>query len=221
MLNRHPEYQYLELLKHGSRRKATPDRPHRYRDLVGLRRDGAVRRQRPRADPDDQAGLLENRHQGNALVPDRQNQYSGSAQGKCPDLDRLAACPLSQGDRRRDRQEVFEKRIVYDDAFAAAMGRSRAGLWQAMASLAGAGRPRIRSDRGRHRRLEKQPDQPPHPVPRLERRGNRPDGAASLPYGLSVSRRQRAAVMPFVPAQRRRPARATLSTGPARSLFRP
>ena len=114
--------------------------------------------------------------------------------------DELSAGRLREADRRG--------RFV-----CRALGRSRPGLWQAMAPLARAGWPRTRPDRRRDRRVAQQPDQPAHPVPRLERRGNGPDGAAALPHGLSVPRRQRPAVVPFVPAQRRRAAGQSVQLG--------
>ena len=82
--------------------------------------------------------------------------------------------------------------------------RPRAGLWQAVALVAGAGRRHHRSDRQRGRGHPPQSRFAPPDRHRLESGRRRQDGAAAVPLPVSVLRRQRQAVVPALSALRRR-----------------
>ena len=205
MLNRHPEYQYLDLLQqvleHGDRRID--------RTGVGtLSIFGAMARfdvSDSRADPDNEAGVLENRDQGDAVVFDGKTNIQ--------DLLKENVRIWTDWPLARYRKETGEtsaggirKRIVQDEP----SPRAGAISGQSMASngVAGRGRTAVNSIRS--------------PASSTLSKTTRPAGASCsmagtspksirwrcpLPYGLSVSRLQGSAVVPLAPAQRGRPAR--------------
>ena len=82
--------------------------------------------------------------------------------------------------------------------------RPRPGLRLPVALLADARRPARRPDRPGRRADPTQPRQPPPHRQRLERRRHPADGAGALPHDVPVLRRRGPAVLPALPAQRRR-----------------
>ncbi len=170
--------QYLDFLRHIRRRGARKD------DRTGT---GNLERIRPPDALRSRAGISAGNHQENApalhhprtaVVPHRRHQCRLSARARRQHLGRMG------GPRRK----------------------SGAGVRQAMAQLARGRRPHHRSIIGGGAAVEEQSEFPAHPGERLECGRIGADGAAALPRAVPVLRGRRPAVLPAVPAQRRRAA---------------
>ena len=156
---------YLDLMQHILDHGADKTRPHRHRHALRLRPPDAVRPGGRLSAADHQEAARQVHHLRVAVVHQRRHQRALAAGTRGAHLGRV-------GGRG---------------------GRAGSGLRQAVALVADGGRPHGRPADGRDRPDQAQPGLAAADRQRLERRGDRADGAAAVPRALPVLRRRTAA----------------------------
>ena len=101
-------------------------------------------------------------------------------------------------------QDEFERRVLDDDAFAARWGELGPVYGKQWRRWARRGRAGARPDSGPRPHVAREPGEPSHALPRVERERTGVDGSAALPHGLPIPRDlRRSAQLHVAPEVRR------------------